>query len=549
MNIRNTIMALVALFAFQTLAAQEYTPSYKLIDAPGYYYEDYAVATYNVLDYGVDNTGTQDCTAEVQKLLDACGGVGIGSTSRGDYRNPAGGTLYFPAGRYLFKGQLVIPRGVSIRGDWKRPTPGDAKVEGTIFAVQPTRGKGVTSSNYAFIIMQPTTLISNISFWYPEQNPASIKKYPATVLYGQNGYWGNDYCNVRHCTFVNSYIGVQVNGGGGCPNVADLYGTPLFEGIEIDGIADVGRFDGLNFAASYWENSGLPGAPSVGQVDQWLYDNATAVVMRRNDWSYTCNLTVKGYKAGFHAEASPTEGSPNGHNYGFDLDGCRTGVLVTSSSGSGIMFADVTTRNCGTGVSLMSGASGPVQFYGCKFGASGKAIEMASNATSALMFQDCEMTAPVNVGGGHFQAVNNSFSADVTVDPQARIIFTDNKFTGNAQLHNNSLFKCVEEKSTGYTYPKLPTYEKSWMSVRTTTPARKALYVVTDAEFGAKPFTDIALEPSTQTDCAAAIQKALDKAAADGGGVVYLPTGHYPCRTELSIPTFVELKGSADIPT
>ncbi|MDE5750943.1 MAG: glycoside hydrolase family 55 protein, partial [Duncaniella sp.] len=336
-------IAMSALMVSQTLSAQEYTPSYKLIDAPGYYSEDLAVAEYNVLDYGIDNTGTKDCTTEVQKLLDACGSVGIGHSSRGDYRNPTGGTIYFPAGRYLFKGQIVIPRGVSIRGDWKRPTPENGKVEGTIFVVQPTRGKGVTSHNYAFIVMQPTTLVSNISFWYPDQNPASIKKYPATILYGQNGYWGNDYCSVRHCTFVNSYIGIQVNpdNGGGCPNITDICGTPLYEGMEIDGLGDVGRFDGIDFAASYWENSGLEGAPTTGQIDQWLYDNATGMVMRRNDWSYTCNFTVKGYKVGFHAEASPKEGRPNGHNYGFDFDRCRTGVLITSSSGAGIMFTEV----------------------------------------------------------------------------------------------------------------------------------------------------------------------------------------------------------------
>ena len=87
------------------------------------------------------------------------------------------------------------------------------------------------------------------------------------------------------------------------------------------------------------------------------------------------------------------------------------------------------------------------------------------------------------------------------------------------------------------------------MRVRQTLPARKALYVVTANEFGATPFTDISLQPESQADCAPAIQKALDLAGADGGGVVYLPVGHYPCRSVLSIPEGVELKGSGDIAT
>ena len=550
MKSRYLLCAILAASAFASAKAEEYEPSYQLIQAPGYYSEDLAVATFNVLDYGVDNTGTTDCTAIVQKIIDACGGVYTGGHNRGDYRNPSGGTVYFPAGEYLFTGQLVIPRGVTIRGDWKSPGEG-GKIEGTVFAVKPTRGKGVTAPSYAFITMQPSTLVTNIAFWYPEQDAASIKKYPATILYGQNGYWGNDYCNVRHCTFVNSYIGIQFNpnNGGGCPNINDIYGTPLYEGFEMDCIADVGRFDGIRFSPAYWEQSGLPGAPAAGEIDGWLYDNATAVVMRRNDWSYTCNLSVSGYKVGFHAEESPVEGRPNGHNYGFDLRGCQTGILLSSASGSGIMFTDVATPGCDTGISLLGGVEGPVQFYGCRIEGRSAAIAMDENASSALMFQDCDVTGPTYVNGGHFQAVHNSFASDVAVDPKARTLFADNSFSNGASLTDSSLFECVVANSTGYTYPTLPTFQREWMEVRRTAPERAALYVVTDEEFGAKPYYDITLEPSTQADCAPAIQSALNKAGAEGGGIVYLPVGHYPCSSVLTIPTGVELKGASDIPT
>ena len=550
MKLKNILFAILSISSAVPMAAEEFVPSYQLIDAPGYYSEDLGVATFNVLDYGVDNTGKADCTAAVQKLIDACAGVGIGSSKRGDYSNPAGGTVYFPAGQYLFTGQLFIPRGVTIRGDWKRPVEGQA-IEGTVFAVKPARGKGITAPAYAFITMQPSTLVSNIAFWYPDQDPASIKKYPATVLYGQSGYWGNDYCNVRHCTFVNSYIGIQFNpdNGGGCPNIADIYGTPLYEGFEMDCIADVGRFDGIHYSAGYWEGSGLSGAPAKGQIDSWLYDNASAVVMRRNDWSYTCNLSVKGYKVGFHAEASPVEGRPNGHNYAFDLQDCRTGILVSAASGSGIMFTDVKTSGCDTGVSLLGGVDGPVQFYGCSLEGRSAAIDMDEAAGSALMFQDCVVNGATYADGGHFQAVNCRFSSDVEVAPKARTLFADNRFEKGASLHCNSLFKCVVEEATGASYPALPSFDREWMQVRQTAPARHALYVVTDPEFGALPYTDIKLDPAEQPDCAAAIQKALDRAAADGGGVVYLPVGHYPCRTELRIPQGVELKGASDIPT
>lgn len=553
MKFSNSIVSLLLLATSVYAIAQDYTPKYRLLNTPDFYTEDLAVISYNVLDYHIDNTGQSDCTSEVQKLLDACAGVGTQSNTRGDYRNLTGGIVYFPAGKYLFTGQLTIPRGVTIRGDWNSPETGKAS-SGTVFVIKPTRGRGTVSPNYAFITMQPSTLVTNLTFWYPDQDATNIKKYPATILYGQQSYWGNDYCNVRHCTFINPYIAIQFNPqtGGGCPNIFDIYGTPLSEGIEMDCIADVGRFDGISFSARYWENSGLEGAPAKGTIDNWLYDNAIGIVMRRNDWSYTCNYECEGYNIGFHAEASPssanTQGRPNGHNYGFILSSCKTGIQISSASGSGIMFTNVKIDGGKTGVSLSEGAQGPVQFYGCEIDGQSSAIDMSEAASSALMFQDCRINGLTDVKGGHFQATNCDFLKNIIVAPKARTIFTDNTLVEDASFINNSIFECAYDDNSGYLYPQLPEFDKSSMSVQQTRPGRAAIYVVTDSEFGAVPST-ILENPFSLTDYAQAIQKALDKAASEGGGVVYIPSGHYRCGSPLHIPSGVELKGSGDIAT
>ena len=71
-------------------------------------------------------------------------------------------------------------------------------------------------------------------------------------------------------------------------------------------------------------------------------------------------------------------------------------------------------------------------------------------------------------------------------------------------------------------------------------PARDVLYVVTDAPFGA-----IAGDKEDDT---AAIQKALDQASKDGGGIVFVPGGNYVIRGTLSVPGGVELRGVFDVP-
>ena len=546
------------LLAVSTVRGTDYIPEYKIIDNPDYPTLDMAVATYNVLDYGIDATGKTDCTDAVQRILDAAAGVGtMGSVhsdtkTRGWYGNPTGGIVYFPSGTYLFSSSLHIPRGVTIRGDWKKPVAGQA-VKGTIFKINPRRGAGVEIENSSFIIMQPSSEVNGIAFWYPNQKPGSITKYPPTILYGEMDYWGNDYCTVQHCTFINSYTAIQFNSqnGGGCPNIFDIYGTPLSKGVVMDCIADVGRFDGIHFSADYWTGSGMENAPAKGEIDSWLYENATGFVMRRNDWSYTCNFDVEGYNIGFHSQPSPstasTQGNPNGHNYNFNLSGCKTGIKVSGASNSGIMFTKVSTPDCETGIEMPTSVIGPIQMYGCDIYGSKNAIYLSDNAFPGLMLQDSRITGSTEILNGQFMSVNSSFSNNVHIGPKARTIFVGNTFTGNADIVNESLFECrIDSKKIATA--TLPAFNQEWMERKSTRPAKSALYVVTDAKYGAQALSLFDKLDSAK-DNTQAIQNALNDAKANGGGVVYLPTGHYKVNGTLTIPTGVELKGSGDLMT
>lgn len=527
------------------LNAQDYTPNYQLINNQDYPTSDLAVAMYNVLDYGADPTGVEDNTDIFQTLLDKAAGVGVKSGERGNYANPAGGIVYVPEGTYLVKRTLYIPRGVTLRGDWRKP---DSGVSGTVIALKPGNayGKGSTSIGKSMIVMQPSTEISHLSFWYPDQKPDNIIQYAPTILMGQSGYWGNEYCNVRHVTFVNSYIALQFNhnNGGGCPNVFDVYGTPLHDGLIIDALADVGRLDGIHFSAKYWEQSGLADAPAAGQIDSQLYEEATGITMRRNDWSYTCNVEIEGYFRGFYANKGLSDGNqPNGQNYGWEMRKCKTGVYIDATSYAGYMYTRVNTPGCEIGVWLDGGAVGPSMFYGCQLEGSRSAILMNTNATSPLMMQDCTVSGRTDVLGGELVANGCSFNNEVLINPIARMLMNGNTFTGGGKLTNNSIFKC-EESDDRISIRPLPDFKKEWMQPQTTRPAKAQLYVVSDCQ----PVS-IDVDLGTVSDCSEAIQRALNLAGSEGGGVVYLPSGHYRLDHPLTIPDGVELKGSSDVAT
>ena len=520
------IFPLSVYFSFSQTGEQ-----WKIIESE-YDSEDVGVSAYTDADHAlIDKTGTVDSRYGIQELLNRLGTAG-------------GGTLYLSAGMYKIDGLLVIPKGVILRGDWKQPWK-DATVEGTILMAY--SGKGSEDELNAFITMEPCASLNNIAIWYPEQSPENITPYPPTVLFGRRGVWGNDYCNVRNVTLINSYSGVVVSrfNGGGCPNIFGLYGTPLSRGIEIDNIADVGRFDRIDFSPDYWSSSGLPGAPVKGGAhSKYIHENATAVVMRRNDWSYTCHLSADGYHTGFLADASKvaSDGSkPNGHNYHMTFNNCVEAIRLDAVADVGIMFTNVKITDCELGIVVGAGAgAGAAQFYDCEISARKEAIEVSGKSSMKIMTQQCKVqNGQVNINGGIYVSVDGDFNnvpPQVSTGTGARLILSGNRFTHPVEINNRSLFQCAidHEPVSIKPLPNLPE-----IRIPETKPARSALYVVTDAEFGA-----IA---NAVTDNTAAIQNALNKAGNEGGGIVFLPPGKYRVNGNLIVPTGVELKGASDL--
>lgn len=532
--------------------AATYVRKPQVIDNPQYPTTDVKVVEMNILDYNANaNKGSDNVTSLMQQMLNALGDASSYPSGDAQAYRKSGGVLYLPAGTYKIDGKITIPRGVTIRGDWKKPVKGE-KIEGTIFKVSGRYANDTTEVNSCFI-MEPSSRISEVAIWYETQRADDPIAYPPSIVMGKKGYFGNDYCNVRDVTLINSYIGVifsELNGGG-CPNIFGLYGTPLHKGVTMDNIADVGRFDHIDFSPKYWAGSGVANA---ADATQHTYYNATGFEMRRNDWSYCCNYSAEGYNRGFWAKKSPdhmgaqSTGSPNGHNYNMTFTDCRTGVYMTESAGCGCMFTRVSTPGCEIGLEQASGDLGPTQFLACDFSGSRYGIYTHPDASQTTQLHQCTVKGLVNFEGGQLIADHNTFGGNVEIGAMARCIFVGNKFT-SGELVNNSLYDCKVEANAPYAAKAVPEYPAEMMAVKDTKPAKNDLFLA--SEYGAKGIyispEDTKHGEDSSYDNAGSIQKALDAAGANGGGIVYLTSGHYRCNSPLSIPAGVELRGSADL--
>ena len=539
---------------FNCPAVFSQTPVWHLVPEKANYPRGEAVVAGFTADAATYGSGAIDATAYLQNLLnqlDKASGRGVNMWSNMEL--VGGGVLYLPAGKYLINGKLLIPKGVTIRGDWKKPVKGQA-IEGTILMTD--YGRNNSSESESFITMQSGAALMDLAIWYPQQTGAT--PYSPTVLMGHpGGPHGDEFCNVKNVTLVNAWDGVIFSQiGGTCPTINGLYGTPLHQGVEIDRIVDIGRIEHIDFSPAYWAHSGLEGAPAIDDpvFRDHLYNNATGVVMRRNDWSYTLYLKVEGYNKGFHTLRSRQQDSygwatPNGHNYGFEFIGCKHGLYFESSAGEGCMFAEVKTTGCEFGAYFTENAGGVAQFYKWDISATKCAIYTDPKATTKItMMESIVKAGKVLLQGGTFVAVNNDFNnpqPQIELESNSRGNITGNRFSKDVQIAENSTFQNVINH-TPVTMEPIPAYTE--FVPRTTKPSGTAFIVATAAPYNAPRGTkDNFPNNATVSDATTAIQNALDAAALQGGGIVYLPPGHYRIDGQLVIPSGVELKGSMDV--
>ena len=553
----------LSLLSSSVFYAQE--PSWELAQ-PKYETTDAFVIGINVMDHGADPTGVTDQTQLFQKLLDILGTRSNGRVNNaqgekiGAQANRNGGVLYVPEGKYLFRGSLILPKGVTLRGDWEKPVKGQA-IKGTILMPDNpnARGHDATMVNgqpatayeaQSFITMQPSSAIMDVNIWYPSQDADNIVPYPPAILIGQLGYWGNEYCLSSNITLVNAFDGIIFSrrAGGGAPNCYGIYGSPLRRGIEIDNIAEIGRVDNVDFSADYWAGSGLPGSPAInGSHKKYIAENATAFIMRRNDWSFACKVKAEGYKIGYHMGLSynkdnnGNQTAPNGHNYGMEFTNCTYGVYAEAIAGAGMMFYEYKFNDCDYGFFFAEKPGGTIQIQACEFNTKKAAIFAPETNNTKILINQCTFNkGVVDIRGGVGTIVGSNFNDEsnhLIVGAKARMAVTGNKFKGEPSIKNASIYECYIDH-TPIEMDAIPHFPY------------KNQYDFKQKPSGSAYFLATANGVSTEAyDNSPSLQALLDQAKAEGGGIVFLPPGRFNFRQALTIPAGVELKGSVDVPS
>ncbi|MBL8993244.1 MAG: hypothetical protein JNM63_07885, partial [Spirochaetia bacterium] len=394
-----------------------------------------------------------------------------------------------------------------------------------------------------FIRIKGSSGVNGLTFWYPEQSAENPVAYPPTTE-GTGG-------TLENVTFVNSWRAYTSDlAENSLYFIRNIYGTSLSVGLEIDAAFDIGRIENVHFSPAYWSESGLKGAPAAnGNLKTWLYDHGVGIIMRRNDWSYLYNVSIKGYRAGFKTLVSickenvrkNQKGYGNGWNDKLVIEHCQNAIEIdNASSGMGISFSRLTVTDCENGLVCSDAFADKLQFLASTISANKDAIRCPGNGiiqmqsskiisgrlrfeNGSLLMTDCDLENG---------APQLALSADVK-----NAALVGNRFRGEPQIQIDPKLKMgsnvvidhspkILERMSPYPY-RVPD---------TRTAAKRTLFSVAEAPYNAKG--------DGVSDDTSALLKALDDAGKNGGGIVFLKPGEYRITEGLKVPTGVELRGS-----
>ncbi|HTX34377.1 MAG TPA: glycosyl hydrolase family 28-related protein [Bryobacteraceae bacterium] len=315
--------------------------------------------------FGIKADGITDDTAAIQKALDAAG------------KN--GETVRLPPARYLVKGNLTVPPGVSLEGVHDAPV-GQGPLTGTVILTTAGRDK---EDGPALFEMSSAAMVRALMIFYPEQMPTDVHPYPWTFhLRGTDG-------TVENLTIVNTYnairVGPETNGR---HRLRSVVGCALRRGVYVDNTREIGRVDNVHWHCDFWGNRAINGNRPA--VYEYMWKNLEAFTFARTDWEYVTNTFVFPVKTGYRFIKTPA-GACNGQFSGIGADSAQRCVSVEAIQPMGLLITNgefVCIPGERIQVVIEPTCAGSVRLVNCAFwGPSRQCV--ASHGTGYLSLSDC----------------------------------------------------------------------------------------------------------------------------------------------------------------
>ena len=516
--------------------------------------DDIIVASYIPTEkpYSIDKTGEKDCSAMLQRALNDCSTTG-------------GGTVFLPVGKYRLNENIIVPVGVTLRGDWKDPDtvkPGSGEYGTLILAYTPSVDLVAPG---LFRLLGQSGVIG-MTVFYPNQSMTKPKPYPYTFEVPGHASGVDAYVShqtVENVTLINSYRGavagasvLQASMGHGNHLFVNIKGTCLNNGLYLANSGDNSRDADIIINNKYWVNAGAAfNAPGRGEIDAYTRKHGIGMKISDAEWEDLFRISVSDYYIGIEAFAG-ARAPTLFHSYELTIENCLIGIdaiEIFRDAALNFIGLKLTNLDHPDSVSVRSlkyNEYGALLFDTCTFDAKSGTVFDIRQEGPYTSVQNCKIiswgTEYAMKVSGKLSMSGCEFVQPVTAAKKAVFIDDSTWFAslvGNTCSGTKDNFfvnkgcQTVEysEDKTNLIKDGYNDYKHSTISYK---PTQSKLFVVTQ-----KPYNAVT---NGTKDTTKAIQKALDDAGKAGGGVVYLPAGAYRLEGNLTVPGNVVLKGSFD---
>jgi len=262
--------------------------------------------------------GTNDQTAAFQRALDEAGRAG-------------GGVVDVPAGRYVIKGTLSVPAGVTLQGIYRVPPTIQRnkarELGGSVLLAY--AGRGHEDGTPFIRLAGNNAAIAGLVITYPEWSQKDVPPvpYPPCVLaeHAEN-------VGIQDCLFLNPYEAIKLVHAAR-HLVRNVTGYPIKRGIYVDECYDIGHIENVHF----WP-FGVHYKPDDPYC-RWINTQGVAFELARTDWHYVFNTFCFGYGIGYKFSESKA-GSANGNFLGLGADSCERAVVVEQAQRPGLLITN-----------------------------------------------------------------------------------------------------------------------------------------------------------------------------------------------------------------
>lgn len=470
--------------------------------------DEYFAANYFPTLTGARADGLTDDAEALQAALDRAGATG--------------GTVYLPGGVYRVKKPLVIPSGVTLRGDF---TPPDASGTGGVRTILLAAGAAVEDES--LLTVNDGGAIIGITVYYEKQSFSDdLKGAPCIDC--------NGAATLKSISLINPDFGISLHGEG-TVSAEDLWIAPLKTGIRIREKKGAVRLEHLHVTPTLWINyapADLGNGTEYPELTKRLLTDLVALDIRDGD-VFAHNVSVETAATGLSVNAPYTS---DGTQFWSDLSITNTTLPVhlISLSRAGICVGESSFRPSEStdnrSVLISAENQGAAIFSDCVFSGIPKTA-VKSESEAFLSFYHCDFgtwwNSCFDVVDATFLVLTPSFRAEkdlATLGQNALGLL----YGAPALPESEELLFSVENAAIKTDIVSIPHSEK---------PRRNGSVPVYSA-------ADYGIVPDSEDN--ADNLNALIKTVAKTGGIIFFAEGIYTLDDLITVPNGVRLVGVGD---